>query len=102
MIVLHAAHVSTNAPLEQSPRAKSIQLTLISAQNVVLALMHALVVLSHSDQSDSLIQNRLLQINAIVKMGNKFPSFFISSDSLERILYIWKCLYGTHSSTAKA
>ena len=45
MIVLHAAHVSTNVPLELSLRAKSIQLTLSSAQSVVLVLMLVLAVL---------------------------------------------------------
>ena len=45
MIVLLAAHVSMNAPLEQSLRAKSIQLIPSSAQSVVLVQMLAQVVL---------------------------------------------------------
>ena len=53
MIVLLAAHVSTNVPLELSLRAKSTQLIPNSAPSVVLALMHAQVVLSLSKENQT-------------------------------------------------
>ncbi len=43
MIVSLAVHVSMSAPLEQSLRAKSIQLTLIPALSAVLAQMFVLL-----------------------------------------------------------
>ena len=52
-IVLLAAHVSTNVPLELSLRAKSTQLIPNSAPSVVLALMHAQVVLSLSKENQT-------------------------------------------------
>ena len=51
MIVLLAAHVSTNAPLEQSLKAKSTQLTLNSALSAAPALMHVPAVLSLSKEN---------------------------------------------------
>ena len=51
MIVLLVAHVSTNVPLEQSPRATSIASTPTSAPSVALALTLAPAVPSASNQA---------------------------------------------------
>ena len=72
MIVLLAAHVSTNVPLEQSPRAKSILSTPNSAPSVVLALMHAQVVLSLSKENQTNTKKPL-------HFGGAFCLFFLKT-----------------------